>query len=214
MHAVDLLIFDLDGTLVDTRMDLANAVNYARDALDLPSLAPDEVVSYVGDGLRTLVERSLPNERRDEVDQGIEHFQRYYRSHLLDNSRLYPGVREILAHFSGKKMTIVSNKPEEFTRSILIGLNVDRYFQMILGGDSLPVKKPAPEPILQTLARLESSSDKTVVVGDSTTDILAGKGAATYTCVVTYGFKNPDLLLAAEPDFVVDSILELRNIFV
>ncbi|MFQ6113572.1 MAG: HAD family hydrolase [bacterium] len=213
MHKIDLFIFDLDGTLADTRLDLTNSVNYARERLGLPALDVEAVIKYVGNGVRRLMERSLPEEKQDKIDEAISHFRSHYKDHALVYTKLYPGVKEVLSHFQSKKMAVISNKPEEFSRNILRGLEVDTYFELILGGDSLPVMKPNPEPILKLLAALNTMPDKTVIVGDGTTDIEAGKHAKILTCAVTYGFKKKEILLPAQPDFMVDDILELKRLF-
>ncbi len=213
MPRVDLIIFDLDGTLVDTCHDLANSVNFALNALDLPPLELQEVISHVGDGLKKLMDRSLPKDRLGEMDEAIDIFRSHYREHLLDFSVFYPKVENVLNYFRGKKMAVVSNKPEEFTRLILKGLRRADLFEIILGGDSLPVMKPDPGPILHILKQLSVSPEKTAIVGDGTTDIEAGKAANVWTCAVTYGLKKKEVLLKMKPDFMIEDIVELKKIF-
>jgi len=213
MPRVDLIIFDLDGTLVDTCHDLANSVNFALNALDLPPLELQEVISHVGDGLKKLMDRSLPKDRLGEMNEAIDIFRSHYREHLLDFSVFYPKVENVLNYFRGKKMAVVSNKPEEFTRLILKGLRRADLFEIILGGDSLPVMKPDPEPILHILKQLSVSPEKTAIVGDGTTDIEAGKAANVWTCAVTYGLKKKEVLLKMKPDFMIEDIVELKKIF-
>jgi len=213
MKQIDLLIFDLDGTLVDTRRDLANSVNFALNALKLPALQIEEVMSYVGDGLKKLLDRSLPKDGLENIGEVIDIFSEHYREHCLDFSGFYPDVVNILNYFQDKKMTVVSNKPEEFTRLILEGLRIADFFEIILGGDSLPLMKPDPGPILHILDKLNASNEKTAIVGDGTTDIEAGKAANILTCAVTYGLKEKEVLLKMEPDFMIDDIVELKRIF-
>ncbi len=213
MKQIVLLIFDLDGTLVDTRRDLANSVNFALNALKLPALQIEEVMSYVGDGLKKLLDRSLPKDGLENIGEVIDIFREHYREHCLDFSGFYPDVVNILNYFQDKKMTVVSNKPEEFTRLILEGLRIADFFEIILGGDSLPLMKPDPGPILHILDKLNASNEKTAIVGDGTTDIEAGKAANILTCAVTYGLKEKEVLLKMEPDFMIDDIVELKKIF-
>ena len=213
MKQIVLLIFDLDGTLVDTRRDLANSVNFALNALKLPALQIEEVMSYVGDGLKKLLDRSLPKDGLENIGEVIDIFREHYREHCLDFSGFYPDVVNILNYFQDKKMTVVSNKPEEFTRLILEGLRIADFFEIILGGDSLPLMKPDPGPILHILDKLNASNEKTAIVGDGTTDIEAGKAANILTCAVTYGLKEKEVLLKMEPDFMIDDIVELKRIF-
>ncbi len=213
MLPVDLLIFDLDGTLVDTRQDLTNAVNYARKKLELQPFEVAEVMQYVGEGARNLLERTLPPSHRDQLENALDFFRQHYREHLLDFSTLYPGVREILMHFQSKQMAVISNKPAEFTRAILAGPKVDKFFKLVLGGDSLPIMKPSPEPILHVLSELNVQPDRALIIGDGATDIQAGKLAGIFTCAVTYGFRSRETLEIAHPDFLIDLILELKDIF-
>lgn len=213
MPHVDLIVFDLDGTLVDSRRDIADSVNFALTALSLPSLKTEEVMGYVGDGLTKLIERSLANNRLEKIDEVVDIFRSHYREHLLDFSTFYPNVEIILNHFRNKKIAVVSNKPEEFTRSMLEELQVADFFEIILGGDSLPVMKPDPGPILHVLNHLGVSADKAAIVGDGTTDMEAGKAAKIWTCAVTYGLKKKEVLLKTNPDFMIDDIRELKKIF-
>ncbi|MCZ6595401.1 MAG: HAD-IA family hydrolase [Bacteroidetes bacterium] len=213
MPHVDLIIFDLDGTLVDSRRDLANSVNFALNALDLPHLELQEVMSHVGDGLKKLISRSLPEDRFEIIDEVVDIFRSHYREHLLDFSTFYPDVEDILNRFLEKKMAVASNKPYEFTRLILEGLNSDHFFNIILGGDSLPEMKPEPGPILHILNQLNVSADKAAIVGDGTTDMQAGKAAKIWTCAVTYGLKKKEVLLQTKPDFIIDDLVELKKIF-
>jgi len=163
--------------------------------------------------LKKLMDRSLPKDRLGEMDEAIDIFRSHYREHLLDFSVFYPNVQNVLNYFRGKKMAVVSNKPEEFTRLILKGLRRADLFEIILGGDSLPVMKPDPGPILHILKQLSVSPEKTAIVGDGTTDIEAGKAANVWTCAVTYGLEKKEVLLKMKPDFMIEDIVELKKIF-
>ncbi len=209
---VELLIFDLDGTLADTRQDIANSVNHVLIELDCSPLALPEVMQNVGDGVRKLLERSLPPERQRQVGAAAEIFRQHYREHLLDHTSLYAGVREVLQLFQSNKMAVVSNKPEAFTREIVAGLGIDAAFGCILGGDSLAEMKPSPEPVLHVLRELGGTPQATLMVGDGLTDIHAGQAAGTQTCGVTYGFRSKAELASAEPDFLIDDIRELMDV--
>lgn len=213
MLALDLLIFDLDGTLVDTRQDLTNSVNYTRSRYGLPPLTLAQVMQQVGDGMRKLLERSLPDAGPEEIKQAIATFREHYGEHLLDHSQLYPGVEETLQHFRSKKLAVLSNKPEEFTRTMVDKLGIGQFCQAVLGGDSVGALKPSPEPILYLLEHLEADPDRCIMIGDGPTDIEAGRVAGAWTCAVTYGFRTRDVLLACDPDFLIEDIAELKNLF-
>lgn len=213
MHRVDLLIFDLDGTLVDSRQDLTNAVNYARKELGLSELDIPSVSRLVGNGVHKLLERSLPENMQDKIDQAMILFKEFYHDHAVDFTITYPGVFETLAYFRDKKKAIMTNKPYSFTRQILDRLQIRSHFNVIVGGDSLPVMKPSPDPVLYILRQLEIAPEQTVMIGDGVTDIEAGRQAQVMTCAVTYGLKGKETLRQAKPDFFIDDIRQLCELF-
>lgn len=249
------VLFDLDGTLVDSLRDLHQAVNhvlnrYGRRPLDLRA-----VQTYIGDGVRVLLARSFlgwdgpaggaalvetaasgrqqrgdleESERaRQEairnllsrateltdptLDEGIDAFREFYGHHLTDHTRCYPGVEETLAELCerGVRMGVVSNKPEGYTAKILATLGLDRFIPVVVGGDSLPVQKPDPGPLLHALERLGASPAESLMVGDSVNDILSGRSAGCRTAIVTYGLGEGSLLRAHGPDLELDDIREL-----
>jgi phosphoglycolate phosphatase len=209
-HA-DLLIFDLDGTLVDTRRDLANAMNYAlcqlgKNALDLQTLT-----SYVGDGISKLLERALPNSSETDVETVRQHFRQFYFEHIADFSQPYSGMIEVLDHFAGKKKAVLTNKPQEFAEALLQRLGICKYFVTIIGGQPNLKLKPDPEAILKILNHLAILPARTIIIGDSENDIWAGKASGAVTCAVTYGFRSAEKLLALNPDFVIDEPQALKT---
>ena len=153
---VRVLIFDLDGTLIDSKLDLAHAVNAMLEHMGRTPLAHDMVYSYVGNGAPMLVRRALGEGATDaDCEKGLAHFLAYYRAHMLDNTVTYPGVREGLEKLKGKAMAVLTNKPVRFSEEILNGLGLSRYFKFIYGGNSFEKKKPDPmgvETILRDLA--------------------------------------------------------------
>lgn len=213
MHQpIKLLIFDLDGTLVDTQDDLASSVNFALRSLSLPELEVAGVMRLVGDGMRKLLQRALPRSRQNDIDDAIALFRQHYAENLLVATRFYPGALEVLDHFSARGLAVISNKPEAFTRTILEGLVVAERFGAILGGDSLPTLKPSPEPILHVMSQLGVQPEQTLMIGDSPSDIVAGKAAGAFTCAVTYGYRAEALLSDAEPDLMIDRLVELISL--
>lgn len=210
---IELIMFDLDGTLADTGRDLATAVNYARSHFKLPPLEERFVCGLIGGGVEHLLRNSLPGGAEERFREAMTVFLEYYERHLLDTTVLYPGVAETLNHFRKKRMAVVSNKPHSLTVSVLRGLGIHTFFDAILGGDSVRVKKPDPEPIRQVLARCRVSPLRAVMVGDMHSDIDAGRRAGVYTCGVTYGLGKIEDLLEAGPDIIVDHIGKLVEHF-
>jgi len=210
---IDLVMFDLDGTLADTGRDLADAVNVTRGHFDLAPL-PDKVVySHVGRGVEHLLKQSLPAQSVSQFDEVTRVFLNYYEHHLLDHTVLYPGVRSVIAYFHGKRRVVVSNKIHRLTLAVVQGLGVAEQFDAILGGDSAADKKPHPALLNLVLERFQVAAQQAVMVGDGDTDVEAGKRAGVITCGVTCGLGNKDDLIAAQPDFLIDDLTQLSDYF-
>ena len=219
-HTIQLLIFDLDGTLIDSRLDLVHSVNATLRHMKRPELPDDVIASYVGDGAPALIGRALGSEAEDEklVRSGLEYFLGYYREHKLDHTHLYDGILETLATLQNsrngrpRKMAVLSNKPVNPSRAIVEALGLGKFFSRVYGGDSFPTKKPDPEGAQAILREMGTGPHETLIVGDSGVDILTGRNAGTRTCGVTYGFA-PHTLLDAQPDVTVDTPSELAETF-
>jgi len=208
-YAARLLVFDLDGTLVDSKEDLANAVNVALESFELPPLPNPVIYSYVGDGASALILRALPPERADRLPEVLARFLEYYRRHLLDTTRAYPGVGGALRKWAGfYRMAVLTNKGVEMTREILSGLSLDRYFFEVVGGDSFGTKKPDPEGLRHLLREADVAAREAVMIGDSRNDVQAGRAAGTVTCGVTYGLGASGFA-GHPPDFTVDRFPDL-----
>ena len=206
---VRLLVFDLDGTLVDSKQDLALSVNAMRQEMGLSPLSLELISSYVGHGVALLVRRSLGTQATDEnVEKGLAFFLDYYRKHMLDNTAPYPGVSEALEKLTGHKMAVLTNKPVNFSREMISRLGFEKYFSYVYGGNSFPQKKPDPVGLHKLMADLGTSPVQTAMVGDSDTDILTGRNAGVLTCGVTYGF-GAHTLDKVSPDLVIDDMREL-----
>ena len=219
-HNIQLVIFDLDGTLIDSRLDLVHSVNATLRHMKRPELPDDVIASYVGDGAPALIGRALGNEAADEklVRSGLEYFLTYYREHKLDHTRLYDGIIEALAALEDshngrpRKMAVLSNKPVHPSRAIVEALGLGKFFVRVYGGNSFPTKKPDPEGAQAILRETGTGPHETLVVGDSGVDILTGRHAGTWTCGVTYGFA-PHTLHDARPDVQLDKPQELAELF-
>jgi phosphoglycolate phosphatase len=209
-HA-DLLIFDLDGTLVDTRRDLANAVNYALRRLGKNVLDLETLTSYVGDGISKLLGRALPDASESDLAIVRQHFQQFYFEHIADFSQLYPGMIATLEYFADKKKAVLTNKPQEFAEALLQRLEICKYFEMVVGGQPNLKLKPDPEAIFKILNQFEAAPSRAIMIGDSENDMLAGKAAGLVIGAVTYGFRSAEKLLALDPDFAVDEPLKLKT---
>ncbi len=208
---MNLLIFDLDGTLVDSKLDLVHSVNAARGLMNLPPISGELVSSYVGNGAPVLMRRALgPEASESDVARGLEFFLAYYRAHMLDNTRLYPGVKEALDRLrdAGVKMAVLTNKPVRFSRSIVEGLGLTQHFFQIYGGNSFEQKKPDPIGIETLLGESGLARDRTIMVGDSGVDVQTARNAKVQACGVSYGFQ-PESFVEYPPDFVVDDMSEL-----
>jgi phosphoglycolate phosphatase len=210
---MNLLIFDLDGTLIDSKLDLVHAVNAARGLMHLPAISEELVSSYVGNGAPVLMRRALGPEASDaDVARGLEFFLQYYRSHMLDNTSLYPGVRDALdrLHDSGAKMAVLTNKPVRISRAIVDGLGLGQHFFQVYGGNSFEQKKPDPIGIETLLHESGSARERTIMVGDSGVDVQTARNANVQACGVSYGFQ-PETFVAYPPDFVVDDMGQLAD---
>ena len=209
LPGIQLVAFDLDGTLADTKRDLAQSVNAMREYVGLGPLPLEAVISYVGHGVTVLIKRALGDQAADgEVEKGIAFFLDHYAHHLLDNTIAYPGVREALEGLGNQRLAILTNKPTGFSREIIAGLGLSTYFFEIYGGDSFPLKKPDPMGIKTLMSQVSIPAEKTLIVGDSDTDVLTGRNAGTWTCGVTYGF-GPQALEKAGPDLLLDDLRDL-----
>jgi phosphoglycolate phosphatase len=206
---VRALIFDLDGTLIDSKLDLAHSVNAALEHMKRKPLAHETIYSYVGNGAPALVRRALGEGATDEeADAGLAHFLSYYRAHMLDNTVPYPGVREGLAALEKYPMAVLTNKPVHFSRAILDGLGMLRYFRFVYGGNSFEKKKPHPMGTETLLRDLKAGPREAMIVGDSDVDVRTARNAGTWVCGVSYGL-GAEGMLAHPPDLMVDSLEEL-----
>jgi phosphoglycolate phosphatase len=220
MIKVRSMLFDLDGTIIDSKSDLARSVNLMLRDLGRPPLDEDTVGGFVGDGVRVLVHRSLtatdperrpPNERLHA--EGIALMHSHYADQMLVSTRLYPHVAETLRHFKDKRKGLVTSKEVRFAGAILDHFGIAGDFDCIIGGDTVSARKPDPEPVRQALLVLGCPAADAVMVGDSENDVLAGSRAGTVTCAVSFGFRTAEQLRLTSPDVLVDSFDQLKEHF-
>jgi len=207
------LIFDLDGTLVDTKADLAAATNQMLASVGLPQLSIAQVANYVGHGVRVLVERALGQGNGHLASRGFALFMEYYKDHLLDHTRAYAGVEPLLAaaRRQGITLSVLTNKPEVPSRAIITGLGLALYFTAIVGGDTLPTKKPDPQGVFYLRRLAGVALEQTLLIGDSLVDCETGRAAGVATCGVTWGFGAKDFAVLP-PQFIVDTPEELSRL--
>src|SRR6202162_3431983 len=218
-HSIKLVIFDLDGTLIDSRLDLVHSVNAALRHIGRHALPDDVIASYVGDGAPILIQRALGGEAVDEaiVRQGLQFFLSYYREHKLDHTTVYAGVRESLAALqdgsNGKPriMAVLSNKPVGPSRAIVEALGLGAFFKQVYGGNSFATKKPDPEGARKLLEENGVRPEETAIAGDSHVDVETARDAGVWTVGVSYGFA-PHRLKASHRDVLVDAPHELAEV--
>lgn len=212
MATVDLVIFDLDGTLVDSIPDLTDAVNEFMRISGRQPLAMEQVRRLVGKGARNLVERALGNGTEEEVERSLAIFLAFNEAHIADKTVMYPGVAETLQELKrrGCRMALVTNKTEFLSRKLLNVLGIDRHFEQILGADSLPFRKPSPEPVLKVLRDTAIPADRAIMVGDSINDIAAGKAARVVTVACTFGYGTEDEI--SQADYRIDTFEQLLQL--
>ena len=209
LNQYEMILWDLDGTLVDSSMDLVEATNVAMRTLGYPLVPFDRFSRMVGHGVRYLVTQALPPETAPEIVEGaIDIFLDWYKVHLADNTRFYDGVIEGIRQLSVPS-AVVSNKREGLCRSLLERLGADSLFVQVVGGDTCPERKPDPMPLLHVIDRCKTPHSRILMVGDSAVDVEAGARAGVNTCGVLWGFGDPTSHPTFKPDFLAASPGEL-----
>ena len=203
-----LVVYDLDGTLVDTREDIAASANHLRRRMGLKPLPDQLICGYVGLGLKKLVENVLGTEEEHRLEEGMRIYRAFYAEHMLDNTVLYPGAREVLEHFRPRVQAVITNKPNPYSRQILEALGVAGYFVEIVAGDSGYAKKPDPASLRAILERERVAPEEALFVGDSPVDVATGLSAGVMTVAVTHGFSERKELEESGPAALVADLRE------
>ena len=207
--AVRVLIFDLDGTLIDSKQDLIRSVNAMLEKMGREKLHEDTISGYIGHGAPKLVARALGNGASEaEREQALKFFLAHYEEHKLDSTRPYAGVAEALEELRQFPMAVLTNKPVRVSRRIVDGLGLAKYFRAVYGGNSFETKKPDPLGARKILEELGATAEETIMVGDSEVDVQTARNAGTLAAAVNYGFGTHDR--AAYPaDLYLDRLTDL-----
>ncbi len=206
-----LIIFDLDGTLVDSSTDISHAINYALEGTNVPPVTVQETITMIGEGITTLFQKIIAKYNLSaDKDILIQRFLNHYSAHLTDNTPVYPGVKETMEALKEYPKAVISNKREDLSSRILELLGMRKYFDVVVGSDTTSERKPSPVPIQYVLSRFEAKPEEAVIVGDSNFDIEAGKAAGVTTIAVTYGYRPLSSLRGA--DYVVNTMPEILKI--
>jgi len=214
--AFKFLVFDLDGTLIDSSQDITASINVALISGGFPARTRDEIMSFVGGGVVSLIQSALGNAHTDETFKKVlSRFRAHYQEHLLDQTVLYPSVKELLEAWPNTKKAVLTNKPQYFSMKILEGLGIAKYFNRVIGGDSDFPRKPNPSGLIHLMETLRCQPSETLMIGDSVVDIITGQQAETKTCFVTYGYGvngNDPKTVGLDADFVIDQFDALEEI--
>ncbi len=208
------LIFDLDGTLVDTVQDVHFCINQARAQMGLPPLTLKQARESIGPGPNKFVEIVLPPEKQDKLDDFIRIFRGFYIDHLSDHSRPFPGVEQVLTELQkrGFILVVATNKPRRYTEKLLRDMGLWSYFPTIFTPEDVSNRKPEPDIVFKALDVTRTQPEEALFVGDTDNDILAGQAAGVRTCGVTYGYGSREMLRQLNPDFLIDRPEELLDI--
>ncbi|MCX7710085.1 MAG: HAD-IA family hydrolase [Clostridia bacterium] len=210
-YDIEAVIFDFDGVIVDSGADIVNAVQYTLRQFKQPELPYNEIIGYVGHGAKELIRKSFKGCSEQMIEEAFPVYKNYYLEHAIVETKLYLNVKETLTALKDrkKKIALVTNKPEDLALKILKGLEVEEYFDSVIGPESVKKMKPDPEGILKVVREFGVKTELAVMVGDSHTDVEAGRSAGTITCGVTYGLGDRDELVKSAPNFFIDEMSKL-----
>lgn len=214
MKHIELMIFDFDGTLVNSGGDIVSSVNYTLKTLGIPTMEHDQIILYIGDGVQKLIERALGARSQHLFDDALKIFSEYYAEHMLDTTSLCDSVIEVLELFRNKKKVIITNKRRYFTVVMTDALSISKYFEEIIGADSTPYKKPNPLLLAPLFEKFNVGYNDVVVIGDGVNDIMLAMNAGVLSCALLNGLTQRQILLSLNPDFACEGLSELGKIFV
>jgi phosphoglycolate phosphatase len=207
----EVLLFDFDGTLIDSKVDIATAVNLTLGDLGLPVRSVEEIFSFVGDGVKRLLRLAVGEDNHEQYDRALEIFRQHYLEHCVKTTRWYPGIWEVLQHYKDRKNVIVTNKSMEYTLAIVDGLQARDVFQHVEAPRDTTELKPEPVMLERALKVLGADIESTVMIGDSTNDVRAAQAAGIRACAVGYGYGNREKVTALQPDFYCETPRDLME---
>ena len=208
----ETIIFDLDGTLVDTVTDVTKGVNRALEKMGFTPISVEQVKKAIGPGREEFIKAIFPGEENPDVKKFLTIFREYYWDQCLERTVLFDGMGKVLSQLDDRTLAVASNKPKAFTEKILQGLGVRERFKAVVGPEDVTHAKPHPEMIIKTLNVVGGKASRTLLVGDTDKDILAGRGAGVCVCGVLYGYGIVEDIENLNPDFLIAVPLELLDI--
>ncbi len=209
----EVLLFDFDGTLIDSKVDIATAVNLTLGDLGLPLRSVEEIFSFVGDGVKRLLRLAVGEDKHEQYDRALEIFRQHYLAHCVQTTRWYPGIWEVLQHYNDRKNVIVTNKSLEYTLAIIDGLQARDMFQHVEAPRDTSELKPEPVMLERALELLGADVEGTVMIGDSTNDVRAAQAAGIRSCAVGYGYGNRERVIALQPDYYCETPHDLLDVW-
>jgi phosphoglycolate phosphatase len=208
----DFLIYDLDGTLVDSLGDIASSINSVREDNGFGHLSLEQVRPYLGNGIHDLISKAIPSKGEKFKQAAVDSFKSYYKMHMCDTTVMFSGVKEMLESLKDKKKAILTNKNEAYAKDIVRTLGISNYFVEVWGGDTLDVRKPDPKTILELVKNTKSDLSKTIMIGDSANDFLVAKAAGVTSIAVSYGYYDLEQIESYKPNFIVKKPQEIVDI--
>lgn len=212
MASFDTILFDVDGTLIDATSDIANSVNYALRILKRPELPKETIVSYIGTGVKDLIRKSIGTDDDALIEKGTKLYVDYYIAHAVNETVLYPHVIDILEYLKGKRKFIFTNRYASFADVSLRAMGIRHYFEAIIGGDDESCIKPLACSVDRVVERFGIDKNKSLIVGDMDVDVMAGNNSGVRVCWVTYGLGKIEDVAPLKPEYIIDDLIELKEI--
>lgn len=207
-----LIVYDLDGTLADTRKDIVLSVQHMLREMQAPPLEASEIQRYVGRGLYHLMCSCLKTHDMKQVEKAAKIYRNHYAAHMMDHTRLYDGALDLLCFFENRKQAVITNKPNPFSEDMLARLEVSKFFVEVVAGDAKYPKKPDPQALVALMKNENVTAGETLFIGDSLIDVETARNAGVEIAAVLHGFSSEDELKSARPDLIARDFKELKDL--